>query len=102
MNKFPYGAAPASGLPPPHIAPYIVWMCGIVFIALALALLASVVYIALFVYRDAQTRRTCPALWLVATLLGGWLTAFVWFIVRDRYPDPILDQITRDYDAPEA
>lgn len=94
MNKFPYGPAPAAGVPPPHIAPYVVWICGVIFIGLAVCLVASVIYIALLVYRDAQTRRTWPVFWLVVALLGGWLGALAWFVVRDRYPDLILEQIT--------
>lgn len=93
MNKFPYGPAPVSGAPPPHIAPYVVWICGIIFIALALALVASVIYVALLVYRDAQTRRTWPVFWLIVSLLLGWLGALIWFVVRDRYADLILEQI---------
>lgn len=86
MNNYP---EPIPGAPA-----YVVWLVGVLFVLLALLLVGSVVWIALFVYRDAQTRRTCALAWLLATLLGGWLAAFVWFVARDRYPDLILEQIT--------
>ena len=86
--------------PIPGAPPYVVWCVGFGFILIALALIASIVYMAVFVYRDAQTRRTWPVVWLVIALLGGWLGAGVWFVVRDRYPDLILEQITANEAKP--
>jgi hypothetical protein len=90
-----YVPPPVEGAPP-----YVVWCVGLGFILMALALIGSVVYMAIFVYRDAQTRRTWPVMWLVIALIGGWLGAGVWFVVRERYPDLILEQITANEAKP--
>lgn len=83
--------------PPPELAPgapqWIVWGLGTIFILLALGLVYSVIAIAFGLYREAQGRRTCPLFWLIAGLLGGWLTALIWLVVRDRFPDLALEQI---------
>ena len=82
--------------PPPELAPgapqWIVWGLGIIFILLALGLVYSVIAIAIGIYHEAQGRRTWPLFWLIAGLLGGWLTAIIWLVVRDRFPDLVLEQ----------
>ena len=88
--------------PIPGAPPYVVWCMGIGVILLALALVVSIVIMAVSVYRDAQTRRTWPVAWLLIALLGGWLGAMLWFIVRDRYPDLILEQLTNNEAKPAA
>jgi len=79
--------------PLPGAPPYVVWTMGLVLILLALALLAGWVATVVFVYRDAQTRRCCPAAWLAATIVGGWVTAVIWVGVRERFPDLALEMI---------
>ena len=72
---------------------YLVWGLGIIFILLALGLVYSVIAIAIGLYHEAQGRRTWPIFWLIAGLLGGWLTAIIWLVVRDRFPDLVLEEI---------
>jgi len=83
--------------PQPELAPgapqWVVWGLGIIFILLALSLVYSVIAIAIGIYREAQGRRTWPLFWLIAGLLGGWVTAIIWLVVRDRFPDLALLQI---------
>jgi type VI protein secretion system component VasK len=92
--------------PQPELMPgapqWIVWSLGVIFIVLALALVYSVIAIAFGIYHEAQGRRTWPLFWLVAGLVGGWLTAIIWLVVRDRFPDLALEQIEANARAAEA
>lgn len=73
----------------PGAPPYVVWTIGLLFIVLALAIVGSIVWIALGTYQDARGRGAPAVFWLIATLLGGWVTAVIWMLVRDRYDEAI-------------
>lgn len=85
MNNYP---ELMSGAPQ-----WIIWGLGLVFILLACGLVYSVIAIAFSIYREAQERRTWPVAWLIAGLIGGWLTALIWLVVKDRLPDTELEKI---------
>jgi ABC-type sugar transport system permease subunit len=73
----------------PGAPPYVVWTIGLLFIVLALAIVRSIIWIALATYQDAQGRGAPAVFWLIATLLGGWVTAVIWMLVRERYDEAI-------------
>ena len=54
--------------------------------ALALAALAILVLVALWVYRDAERRRMNGALWVIILLVGGVIGLIVYLIVRESHP----------------
>lgn len=88
--------------PPIEGAPaYVVWIMGIVLIALAITLVWSLVAIAIFVYNDARGRRTWPVVWLIAAIIGGWLTLLAWMVLRERFTDLTLEMIM-DKQEPEG
>lgn len=74
---------------------------GLMLILLALALLVGHVATVLFVYRDAQTRRTCPLFWLIAASLGGWIVAVTWLSLRERFTDLALETIMANQSLPD-
>lgn len=95
---------PVQPVPEPiHGAPpYIVWMLGLIFIVLAIVLIYAVIAIAIGIYQEAQTRKTNAVAWFVAALLGGWLTAIIWLVVRDRYEDLALEMIINKKSPPKS
>lgn len=83
-----YVPPPIEGAPP-----YVVWIMGITAIVLAVCVLMVHVAAVMFVYRDAQTRRTSPVLWLVAASIGGWVVALLWMWLREYFDDLTLEMI---------
>lgn len=74
--------------PIPGAPPYVVWTLGLIFIVLAIAIVVSLVAIAMWIYGDARERGAPALLWLVIAIIGGWLAAIAWMLVRERYGDP--------------
>ena len=77
------GPEPIQGAPQATV-----WFIGALFILLALGLIAAIVAMAVSIYHDARERGAPALAWCLATLIGGWLTAVVWMVVRDRYDGP--------------
>jgi hypothetical protein len=63
----------------------LIWVLGIVFIGFAITLVALVVVMACNIHHEARSCGAPAWLWLLATLLGGWVTMVIWQIVRPRY-----------------
>lgn len=82
-------------LPPPieGAPPYVVWIMGLMALALAMCLLMAHVAAVMFVYRDAQTRRSWPLVWLVLASVGGWVVAITWLWAREHFEDLTLEMI---------
>lgn len=89
-----YVAPPIEGAPP-----YVVWIMGTMAILLAACLIMAHVAAVMFVYRDAQTRRTSPILWLMLASVGGWVVALVWLWARDYFADLALEMIMNRADG---
>ncbi|MEN6301337.1 MAG: hypothetical protein ABFD96_01355 [Armatimonadia bacterium] len=83
-----YVPPPIEGAPP-----YVVWIMGTMAILLAACILMAHVAAVMFVYRDAQTRRTSPILWLIAASIGGWVVALLWLWLREYFADLTLEMI---------
>ena len=75
--------------PMPGAPPYVVWTVGLLFIVLILTLVGSIIWIAVSIYQDAHWRGAPAILWLLAALIGGWLTAIAWMVIRDRYEESV-------------
>jgi len=83
--------------PVPGAPPYVVWTIGIGLIIVALLIVGCIVAIALWLRDEARYNGRSPTLWFVLGLIGGWITALVWLVIRERYEIPPSLQS----DAPE-
>lgn len=75
--------------PVPGAPPYVVWLIGIGLIIVALLLVGCIVAIAVWLRDEARYNGRSPTLWFVLGLIGGWVTALVWLVIRERYEIPI-------------
>lgn len=64
---------------------WIVWLFGLVAIAIAITVIVILIAIALGIYRDAASRGAPAIPWLIAGIIGGWITGLIWLVVRERY-----------------
>lgn len=71
--------------PLPGAPQSLIWVLGVVFLGLAIALVVFVVVMAFNVHQEARNCGAPALLWLLATLLGGWVTVLIWQTVRERY-----------------
>ena len=81
---------PIHGAPP-----YVVWLIGLIFIMLALLILVSIVAIGMWMYGEARERGKPAWLWLILGLVGGWITAIIWMVIRDNYQASAVDEAMR-------
>jgi uncharacterized membrane protein len=86
----------------PGAPPYVVWIIGLGLILLAVAVLACVVGIALWLRDEARYHGRSPWLWFVLGLVGGWVTAIAWMVIRDRYDEPIPSLTSAEEAQPES
>ncbi|MCE5240103.1 hypothetical protein LLH23_16700 [bacterium] len=73
-----YQPPPVEGAPP-----YVVWTIGIGLIIVAVLVVACLVSIALWLRDEARYHGRSPWLWFALGLVGGWVTALVWLVVRE-------------------
>ncbi|MBU0606266.1 MAG: hypothetical protein KKI08_00215 [Armatimonadetes bacterium] len=73
----------------PGAPPHVVWLIGIGLIVMAGLIVAAIVAIALWLRDEARYNGRSPTLWFVLGLIGGWVTAIVWLLIRDRDWNPI-------------
>ena len=92
-----YQAPPVPGAPP-----YVVWIIGLGLIVVALLVVGCVVAIALWVRDEARYHGRSPWLWFALGLLGGWVTALVWMVIRDRYDEPIPSLAPGEEEQPDS
>jgi hypothetical protein len=62
------------------------WIGGIV-CAIYIVILVAVIMVAIWVYRDAESKGQSGVLWLIVVLVGSLIGLIVYLIVRSGWPD---------------
>ncbi|MFQ6097293.1 MAG: hypothetical protein ACE5O2_06145 [Armatimonadota bacterium] len=56
------------------------------FLCIGIVSLAIVIWVAIWIYRDAESRGQSGVLWCVLWLIFGLIPLIVWLIIRNNYP----------------